>query len=90
MEVDLDKTSWHLYVLLCADGSYYTGTTTDIKRRLKEHNTSRRGAKYTKTRRPVEIIYTEKFPSRSSAQKAEYRFKQLTRKQKEKVINESR
>jgi len=82
--------SWVLYVLLCADGSYYTGTTTDIKRRLKEHNTSRRGAKYTKTRRPVEIIYTEKFPSRSSAQKAEYRFKQLTRKQKEKVINESR
>ena len=82
--------NWHLYVLLCADGSYYAGVTTDLKRRLKEHNTSPRGAKYTKTRRPVEVIYTENFSSRSSAQKAEYGFKQLTRKQKEKVINESR
>ena len=82
--------NWHLYVLLCADGSYYAGVTTDLKRRLKEHNTSMKGAKYTKTRRPVEIIYTEIFSSRSLAQKAEYRFKQLTRKQKEKVINESR
>ena len=82
--------NWHLYVLLCADGSYYAGVTTDLKRRLKEHNTSMKGAKYTKTRRPVEIIYTEIFSSRSLAQNAEYRFKQLTRKQKEKVINESR
>ena len=82
--------NWHLYVLLCSDGSYYTGITTDIKRRLEEHNTSAKGAKYTKARRPVKVIYTEIFSNRSSAQKAEYRFKQLTRKQKEKVINESR
>ena len=85
----LMTSNWYLYVLLCADGTYYTGITTDIKRRLVEHNTSTRGAKYTKTRRPVEIVYWTRFQGRSSAQKAEHKFKQLTRKQKEKVINES-
>ena len=77
---------WFLYVLLCSDGSYYTGVTTDVERRLKEHNTSHRGAKYTKTRRPVKVIYLTPFGDRSSAQKAEYDFKKLTRKQKEKII----
>jgi len=81
---------WFLYVLLCSDGTYYTGVTTDVRRRLKEHNTSHRGAKYTKTRRPVEVVYWTDFEDRSSAQKAEYKFKQLTRKQKEKTINEIR
>jgi putative endonuclease len=77
---------WYLYVLLCADGSYYTGVTTDTKRRLYEHNTTKRGAKYTKTRRPVSLIYVDKHADRSSAQKAEYNFKQLTRKQKDEYI----
>ena len=84
----MDKT-WFLYVLLCSDGTYYTGVTTDIQRRLKEHNTSRKGAKYTKTRRPVKLIYFEDYADRSSAQKAEYKFKRLTRKQKEILINEA-
>ncbi len=79
---------WFLYVLKCSDGTLYTGVTTNIRRRLEEHNTSSRGAKYTKTRRPVEIVYWIDFKDRSSAQKAEYKFKQLTREQKEKVINE--
>tara|TARA_R110000796_G_scaffold99266_1_gene207296 strand:- start:6 stop:257 length:252 start_codon:yes stop_codon:yes gene_type:complete len=79
---------WFLYVLQCADGSYYTGVTTDAERRVNEHNTSKRGAKYTKTRRPVVIIYLSEYESRSSAQKAEYKFKQLTRKQKEEIVNE--
>jgi len=78
---------WFLYVLQCSDNTYYTGVTTDIKRRVHEHNTSKRGAKYTKTRRPVKIVYLSEYESRSSAQKSEYRFKQLTRKQKEEVIN---
>jgi len=81
---------WHLYVLLCADGSYYTGVTTDVTRRLTEHNTSAKGAKYTATRRPVKVIYRAIYKDRSTAQQAEYKFKQLTRKQKEKIINESR
>ncbi len=79
---------WFLYILQCADGTYYTGVTTDMKRRLNEHNTSKRGAKYTKTRRPVKVVYLSGYNDRSSAQKAEYKFKQLTRKQKESIINE--
>ena len=77
---------WFLYVLLCSDGSLYAGATTDIDRRVEEHNDSSRGAKYTKTRRPVELVYSERYENRSSAQKAECAFKKLTRKQKEKII----
>ena len=80
---------WFLYVLQCSDGTYYTGITTNVTRRLDEHNTSSKGAKYTKTRRPVEVVYWTCFKDRSSAQKAEYNFKQLTRKQKEKIIDEA-
>jgi putative endonuclease len=81
---------WFLYILRCSDGTLYTGVTTDISRRLNEHNTSKRGSKYTRTRRPVELVYYVDFENQSTAQVAEYNFKQLTRKQKEKVINESR
>ena len=81
---------WFLYILRCNDGTLYTGVTTDISRRLNEHNTSKRGSKYTRTRRPVELVYCVDFENQSTAQVAEYNFKQLTRKQKEKVINESR
>jgi putative endonuclease len=81
---------WHFYVLLCSDGSYYAGVTTDIGRRLHEHNSTKRGAKYTKARRPVELIISERFQTRSLAQKAERHFKTLTRKQKEAIVNASR
>ena len=77
---------WFLYVLLCNDDTLYTGITTDPKRRLREHNTSNRGAKYTNSRRPSQLVYCEEHPDRSSAQKAEHAFKKLTRKQKEKII----
>ena len=77
---------WFLYVLRCSDDSFYTGVTTDVDRRLREHNGTNRGAKYTSSRRPVRLIYSEEHPSRSSAQKAEYGFKRLTRLQKEKKI----
>ena len=79
---------WFLYILKCSDGTLYTGVTTDIDRRLNEHNTSPKGAKYTKARRPVRLVYWTGFKDRSTAQKAEYRFKQLTREQKEKIIDE--
>ena len=77
---------WFLYVVQCCDKSYYAGVTTDIKRRLHEHNTTSRGAKYTKTRRPVVLIYQQEFTNRSEAQRAEYAFKQLRRKDKDKFI----
>ena len=86
----MKTSSWHFYVLLCADGSYYAGVTTDVDRRLHEHNNTKRGAKYTRARRPVELIITERFQTRSLAQKAERYFKTLTRKEKEVIINESR
>ena len=78
--------TWFVYVLQCSDGTYYTGVTTDVDRRLDEHNCTSKGAKYTKTRRPVEVVYWKTFKDRSSAQKAEYKFKQLTREQKEEII----
>ena len=79
---------WFLYILRCSDGTYYTGVTTDVTRRMNEHNTSKRGAKYTRARRPVKVVYYSEYDSRSSAQKAEFDFKRLSRKQKESIINE--
>lgn len=73
---------YHLYILECADGTLYTGITTDLDRRLIEHNTSKLGAKYTSARRPVKLVYTKKFKNRSTASKAEAGVKRLTRKQK--------
>ncbi|MDY3023909.1 MAG: GIY-YIG nuclease family protein [Streptococcus hyovaginalis] len=71
----------YMYVLECADGTLYTGYTTDIKRRLKNHN-SGKGSKYTRARLPVKLLYQESFPSKQEAQSAEAYFKQKTRQQK--------
>ncbi len=73
---------YHLYILRCADGSLYTGIALDLERRIKEHNHSKAGAKYTRARRPVELAYSKKLRSRSLAQKEESRIKRLARKQK--------
>lgn len=79
---------WVLYVLRCKDGSLYAGITVDLSRRLREHNEDDRlAAKYTRTRRPVELVFSENHPSRSAATRAEYQFKQLTRKQKLSWLN---
>lgn len=73
---------WYMYVVSCSDESLYTGITTDVSRRIKEHNESKRGAKYTRSRRPVKLETTILFANRSDAQKAEYSFKQLSREKK--------
>ena len=73
---------YHLYILKCADGTLYTGITVDLERRIKEHNSSELGAKYTKSRRPVKIVYSKKFRNRSTASKEELRIKSLSRKEK--------
>lgn len=75
------ETKSYMYVLKCADNTLYTGYTTDIDRRLKTHNAGK-GAKYTKTRLPVELIYFETFDDKSSAMKAEAAFKRKTRQAK--------
>jgi putative endonuclease len=77
---------WCLYVLLCADGTYYTGITTEIGRRLTEHNSTAKGAKYTRGRRPVRLVYYKAYEDRSSAQKAEHKFKRLRHAQKARII----
>jgi putative endonuclease len=80
-EIPAQCKSWNVYVVECADGSLYTGITTDLNRRLEEHN-SGKGAKYTKTRRPVCLRASWHFPDRSSASKEEARIKKLSRKDK--------
>ncbi|OGF26753.1 endonuclease [Candidatus Falkowbacteria bacterium RIFOXYB2_FULL_47_14] len=78
---------WHVYILKCADKTLYTGITTDIKRRTEEHNSSVLGAKYTRNRRPVILVYSRRYKSRSAAAREEWRLKQLPRVEKLKIIN---
>jgi len=73
--------SWFVYILRCADDTLYTGITTDCDRRVAQHNTGK-GAKYTRNRIPVTLIYNEPSDTRSSASVREYEIKRLTRKQK--------
>jgi putative endonuclease len=72
--------SYWVYIVACADGTFYTGVATDVVRRLAEHNGERsRGARYTSARRPVTLAYQACFPDRSAAQKEEARIKALSR-----------
>ncbi len=81
--------AYYLYVLRCADNSLYTGVTTDVARREREHNSSPKGAKYTAARRPVRVVYTETYADRSSAQVAESAFKKQSRADKLAAISHS-
>jgi putative endonuclease len=74
-----------VYVLECADGSFYTGYTTDLERRVAEHEAGD-GAKYTRGRAPVEVVHVERFDSRSAALSREHEVKQLTRRGKERLV----
>ena len=76
----------YCYIVECADGTYYTGWTTDVERRIGEHNAGR-GARYTKYRRPVELIYVEELPDRSTAMSREYELKQLSHQKKGSLSN---
>lgn len=80
---------WFVYILECADGSLYTGITTDIDKRILTHNKGK-GAKYTKTRLPVVLKALFEAGDRSKASKEEYRIKQLTRAQKIELIKKSK
>ena len=79
-------SKWKVYIVECADGTYYTGITTDTKRRLLEHNFSLKSAKYTRSRRPVKLVYEEESQSRSTASKREYQIKKMKRKDKAVLI----
>jgi putative endonuclease len=75
----------YVYVLACADGTFYTGYTTDVERRVAEHNAGE-GANYTRGRTPVEPVHVETFETRSAAMSREYAIKQLSRAAKERLV----
>ena len=76
---------WYVYILRCGDGTLYTGMTDDIPRRLAAHRAGR-GAKYTRGRGPLELVYQETLPDRSAALKREFAIKRLSRAQKDALI----
>lgn len=80
------NNGWYTYIVECADETYYTGVTTDLKRRVHEHNGSTKGAKYTRCRRPVRLIYFEQLDSRQDACKREYAIKQMKTVQKRSLV----
>ena len=77
--------AFYCYILECSDGTYYTGWTTDPTRRERTHNRGR-GARYTRARRPVKLVYLEVQADRSTAMRREYRIKALTHRQKQRLI----
>lgn len=74
---------WFVYLLRCSDGTFYTGITTDVQRRLGEHNTGCKGARYTRARRPVALVYQEHCASRAQAARREYEVRKLSHATKE-------
>lgn len=77
----------YTYIVECSDGSLYTGWTNDLEKRILAHN-SGKGAKYTKTRLPVRLVYYEEFLTKEEAMSREYRIKRLTRQEKLKLIKQ--
>lgn len=73
------------YILECADGTYYTGYTNNLEKRVETHNAGK-GGKYTRTRLPVKLIYTEEFATKNEAMSREWAIKQLTRREKEELV----
>ena len=83
------ESVWYLYILCCKDGTLYTGITTDVEKRLEVHR-SGKGAKYTRGRGPLELVYSETCGSHSQALKREWEIKALSRSEKELLIQRSR
>ena len=82
---NVPEPEYFCYIIECADGSFYTGWSTNPIRRLKEHSAGR-GARYTRARRPLQLVYTERQPDRSAAQRREHRIKRLSHARKEALI----
>lgn len=77
----------YIYILCCKDDTYYTGYTNDVKKRVQAHNEGK-GAKYTKGRGPVKLVYYEEYEDKKTAMKREWEIKQLSRKEKERLIKQ--
>lgn len=80
---------YYVYIIKCIDGTLYTGITRNLEKRLFEHNNTEKGAKYTKNRRPVKLVYFKDFPDRSSASKEESRIKKLSKIEKQEIISKT-
>ena len=80
---------WHIYMVLCSDGTLYTGITNDLKKRIEAHNSGKEGARYTRSRRPVKLVYSEQVESKSAAAKLEYQLKKLPRLKKIRLIKDN-
>ena len=81
----MDK--WHMYVVRCSDGSLYAGIAKNLRKRILEHNYGMKGAKYTRSRRPVEVVYKEECETHSEALKREWAFKKLSKRKKEQIVS---
>ena len=79
----------YTYIVKCKDGTLYTGWTNNLEKRIKDHNDGK-GAKYTKTRLPVELVYYETFETKEEAMSREYGIKQLSRKEKDELIGKKK
>ena len=78
--------SWCVYLLRCSDGSLYAGITTNLDRRIEQHNTGKAGAKYTRSRRPVALAWSEAAEDRASASKREHAVRRLAKEEKEALV----
>ena len=78
--------NWFIYMIKCSDASLYTGVTTDVERRFKEHKESKKGSKYARAKIPLRVVYTETCANRSEAQIREAQIKKLTHKEKVQLI----
>jgi putative endonuclease len=78
---------WHIYIVRCSDGTLYTGIAKNLRKRIEEHNSVEGGARYTRSRQPVELVYSEQALSRSDALKREYEIKRMPRAKKKQLIN---
>ncbi len=81
------KNTWYVYFLRCNDNSLYAGITTNIDRRLHQHNHTKLGAKYTRAKRPVTLVFIEAALDKSTASKREYQIRKLTKTQKEQLVS---
>ena len=82
----MNSSIYFVYLVQCSDGTFYTGITTDVQRRVTEHNETPKGAKYTKARRPVSLVYQESVGSRGDAQKREYVLRSLSHVEKKALV----
>ena len=80
-----NRDTWYVYMVRCNDGTLYTGITNDLEKRIEAHNSGKDGARYTRSRRPVKLVYSEEVDSKSTAAKLEYKIKKMTRAKKKEM-----